>query len=108
MRKDSASSEDAALVSVLLDDTVELSPLFRYCAAVFSRNNDPERFGKVIEYYYEPALVQYMRSKKNYDEIWREFIPEDFRREAPRKYEALIATKANSPTSSELKRNIYR
>ena len=66
----------AAIMQVLGNEVLSLSPLFRYCWAC------EQNFMRVAENYKAEAMMQYTTYPKLYDEIWGEWIPEDFREEA--------------------------
>ena len=74
------TTDDAeeALIGLLLDDRVPLSPLFRYCLAV--RAGSP-RLLKVADEFDASAASQYRRDPGAYDRVWGPtWIPERFRR----------------------------
>jgi len=62
--------------SVLLDESIPLSALFRYCLA------RSESIDDVAEEYEIPAMTQYIVARKEYDQVWGNWIPEDFRSSA--------------------------
>ncbi len=59
--------------SVLLDDDNELSPLFRYCAAMKSLR--PE----IAKFYVEDAMTEYLLGKERYDKVWGDLITTELR-----------------------------
>lgn len=61
---------------VLLDETVSLSPLFRYCLA------KSEDLRGVAKRYGKKALNQYLLSMDDYDVAWGIWIPEVLQRKA--------------------------
>ena len=58
---------------VLFDDTIPMSPLFRYCVAYRDKLHD------VANEYEQSAMVQYSLARKAYEEGWKGWIPEDFK-----------------------------
>jgi hypothetical protein len=64
-----------ATLEVLYDRGYELSALFRYCLALSMKHDS---FNKLIAIYEVDAAVQYIRAKKEYDEVWEGWIPEGF------------------------------
>lgn len=58
--------------SVLLDENLSMSVLFRYCMA------KREKIGSVAKRYFRAAAWQYTRDKALYDYHWKDFIPEGF------------------------------
>lgn len=77
-----AASEDAyddkemLWKSVILDESLPLSPLFRYCLAL------SEGFSRDARRYYKAALLQYLQSMDQYDEVWGKWIPESLKGDA--------------------------
>lgn len=73
-------SEREVWAFVLTDGTTELDPLFRYCMA--------EKLGlvDVADTYEESAAAQYVRDEPNYDEIWGDLIPYEFKMRARQVY----------------------
>jgi hypothetical protein len=63
---------------VLLDVENGLTALFRYCAAMKTQPQHTE----IAELYYDSALFQYLLSPDEYEELWKDFLPEHFKREA--------------------------
>lgn len=59
---------------VLLDETLELSDLFRYCMAVSVELAD------VAAHFKRRALLQYLLHVTKYDQFWGELIPKGFRK----------------------------
>ena len=70
------AKESEIYSSVLFDPGNQLTALFRYCAAV------EEELAEVAEHYRAQALLQYSFAKEAYDEIWKDWIPEELRDEA--------------------------
>lgn len=64
------------LQAVLTDSSLSLSALFRFCVAHHEGLQD------VKEFYREQALLQYGRSVRGYDQVWKEWIPGDLREDA--------------------------
>jgi len=67
-------------LSVLLNESLPLSALFRYCLAY------SEGLAKVAAIYKEAAARQYMRNSRTYDLVWGSWIPEEFKHEAELMY----------------------
>ena len=63
-RDDPQMSRRDICETVLLDDTLPVTPLLRYCIA------DQEGFDKVKEWLYKPACRQYRRFPDLYDRHW--------------------------------------
>lgn len=61
---------------LLLNETLELSPLFRYCLA------EDEGLKDVAKRYFHRALFQYILMPEEYDSCWEKWIPEDFKEQA--------------------------
>ena len=61
---------------VLVDESIPLSPLFRYCLA---RSED---IADVAENYEIPAMSQFMTAYDEYDKVWGAWIPTDFKERA--------------------------
>lgn len=55
---------------VLLDESRDLTALFRYCLAVHEGHDD------VAEKYLPAALMQYLSDASAYDKVWKDWIPE--------------------------------
>jgi len=70
------ASEHECLRSVIVDDTVSLSPLYRYCVAI------GEGLPRHASFYKEMALRQYCLAPSLYDEVWGGWIPEQLKTEA--------------------------
>jgi hypothetical protein len=64
------------LAGALADDTVNLSPLYRYCVAV------GENLPKHMKIFKSMALRQYVVAQDLYDEVWGGWIPEHLKDEA--------------------------
>jgi hypothetical protein len=70
-------SPDDVFQSVILDLTLPLSCLYRYCLAVVNGFNDLASVNK------PEAILEYLRDSKAYDEsAWFELIPKQFANEA--------------------------
>lgn len=82
------ASRDDAWISVLVNDEIGLSALFRYCLARDIANKQRNRrFLDVASAYKRAAAVQYVRHADVYDEVWGDkWIPAKFRREAQKIY----------------------
>jgi hypothetical protein len=73
---------------VLLDYSLPLSALFRYCLAKSLVREGNERFESVAEEFRVAAALQYLRNPRSYDEIWGpDWIPDDFTQQARKVYE---------------------
>ncbi len=70
--------------TTLVDDTLNLSPLFRYCVAKSLDYDD------IVEHFYEAAAMQYMQFPGYYDKYWHDFLPKGFARRAEADFENLI------------------
>jgi hypothetical protein len=73
---------------ILLNKTIPLSPLLRYCVA---RHLNSARFDKVAEKFKDAAMDQYMRHPDQYRSIWGRLIPADFHDLVVRTYPILLA-----------------
>jgi hypothetical protein len=71
--------------SVLLDGSIPLSALFRYCVAL------QEGLPNIARRYRVAAAVQYVRDRRAYDKAWGTLIPTDFKRQAKKLYGRLAA-----------------
>lgn len=56
-------------LAILGDDGLGLTALFRFCLAI------QEKLDDVAQYYFEPAVLQYLRFRKEYQEVWGDFLP---------------------------------
>lgn len=74
--KASPRTDDEALRFMLLDTSLSLSALFRYCAAIGGGLDD------VAAEFFEPALWQYFFDRELYDSIWEGYIPNSLRQAA--------------------------
>lgn len=72
---------------ILLNETLPLSALFRYCAAAKKHKELDLTF--VMTRYRKGAAVQYVRSREAYDSTWGDWIPKKFKSEALEIYHAL-------------------
>lgn len=70
--------------TTLVDDTLNLSPLFRYCVAASLDYDD------IAEHFYAAAVMQYMQFAGYYDQYWHKFLPKGFVRSAEADFEKLI------------------
>ena len=61
--------------TLLLDENLELSPLFRYCIAATLGGKS---LGAVAEYYHADAIMQFERYRENYLMRWQCILPADF------------------------------
>ena len=73
---DPEATERDLLQGVIADDTVALSPLYRYCVAT------GEGLPRHAKFYAETALRQYVVARDLYDEVWGGWIPEHLKKEA--------------------------
>jgi len=64
------------LKAVLTNSSLSLSALFRYCCAFHEGLTEVQKFYKMS------ALLQYGRAIRDYNEVWKEWIPETLREEA--------------------------
>lgn len=76
-----------ALVDVLLDEGLDLSWLFRYCLAAASEH---PRAQELADDFFVGAVIQYMRSHREYKRHWGPWIPHDFPKQASTVYDELI------------------
>ncbi len=67
---------DKVNLSVLMDTTLGMSAIFRYCMAC--KVKQP----KAARYYFRAAAWQYCREDKLYDEFWGDFVPAKFKSQA--------------------------
>lgn len=74
------SGPDEELFADALTEPDEMSPLFRWCCAYLL--GDRKRFRRIMDYYFEDAVRQYLRKPRAYDEVWHAFVPESFRQAA--------------------------
>ncbi len=65
-----------ALAAVLLDESLPLSALYRYCLAT---SIGGERFRRIARLYEVEAARQYRRNRADYDAVWGRWIPERLR-----------------------------
>lgn len=75
---------------VLLNDNLELSPLFRYCLA------SSEKLQSVMDRYCQEAVAQYLMSPAGYDSTWTRWLPSDFQ-------ESLAAAARAAATSAAVR-----
>lgn len=79
--------------SVLTDDDIPISSLFRYCLALkIALENKSRRFKDVAEQYARLAALQYIEDPDVYDEVWGEWIPAGFRESSDVVYEEVYGT----------------
>ena len=71
--------------SVLWDETLTLSALFRYCLA------RREGLKDVAHHYRLGAAMQYMRHHEDYDAVWGDWISDKFKDYAQRTYQSVLA-----------------
>lgn len=76
-------SQEKIVAAVLVDRTLDMSALFRYCFAVHA--NVPH----IADRFRDQAVMQYVRYPDDYDAIWKEMIPEGFREHAATTYPTL-------------------
>lgn len=69
-------SPERAYFAVLCDLSIQLSALFRYCLG------HEQGLSEVATYWKSEALEQYIAEPDCYDQVWGEFIPNEFRNEA--------------------------
>jgi hypothetical protein len=85
-------TDEEAWAAVLEDEETELSALFRYCLALTTSmsktTGDRPRFRQIAAYYKLAAALQYISSADQYDEVWKNWIPEGFREQASEAYRA--------------------
>ena len=67
-------SREQKLNAALLDETMSMTALFRYCVA------HREQLESVCNYYRLEDLAQYVAHSKGYDRVWGSLPPEDLRR----------------------------
>lgn len=70
--------------TTLVDDTLNLSPLFRYCVARSLNYDD------IAEHFYPTAVSQYIQFSAYYDKYWREFLPKGFARSAAKDFKSIM------------------
>jgi hypothetical protein len=83
---DGGETEQDAWVGVLLDESLSLSALFRYCLALQCadgyRDLSTNRFQRVADHYEWPANEQYRKNKDAYDRAWVIILPPSLRNES--------------------------
>lgn len=68
-----------AAAFVLMDRTVGLSALYRYCMAYSkTKGEHSDRFKKIAQYWERDAEEQYKLDSNQYDAVWHDFIPQTF------------------------------
>lgn len=67
---------EAPVIFVLLDDTNQLSPLFRLCFATDGGRPD------LANQYRDAAMLQYLFGRKAYDVVWKDLLPAGFCQDA--------------------------
>ena len=72
-----------ATLDVLYDRSVGLSALFRYCLAKSMKH---PKFEQLAAIYEGDAATQYIRSSREYDQVWGDWITDEFRRATPKLY----------------------
>lgn len=70
--------------TTLLDDSLGLSPLFRYCVAVSLKYDD------IADHFYTAAMTQFAEFDKYYRKFWAEMLPAGFAKRAMADFEKLI------------------
>jgi hypothetical protein len=75
--------------TVLLDEDLDLSALFRMCLAYGLMDRD-KVFKKIVKEYMGRAAVQFERSRREYRRTWGDFIPVDFVKRSRRLYEEAL------------------
>lgn len=72
------------LTAVLFDETLQMSPLFRYCMSI--------RFDliPVRKEYFKAAVLEYVRDREEYDRCWSDVLPESLRTNADSYYQRII------------------
>lgn len=78
---------DQAVITVITNDSIELSPLFRYCLA-WSMGTD--KFRKLARLYQDHAVIQFQRFRQYYQRYWSEWLPVGFVLLADKIYPTLI------------------
>jgi hypothetical protein len=74
--------ENEAKAFALMDRTVGLSALFRYCVAYWLYKTTKEaQFDNILSYWREEAVNQYLDNAALYIEIWDDLLPNDLVRE---------------------------
>lgn len=81
-RRDGASTYDT-WGDVLTDETVSLSPLFRYCLAY---SIGGVGFTRIASYYHTAALTQFAQYPAAYARYWHKLLPDGFAKTARREY----------------------
>jgi hypothetical protein len=66
-----------AWASVLLDETLSLSALYRYCLA---HSIGGDRFDRIAGLYEDEAIRQYRRNRSDYDVTWGQWVPATIRK----------------------------
>ena len=82
-------SKTSLQATVLLNEDVALSALFRYCLA------KSEGLTEISRLYRDAAALQYMRHRKDYDQIWKNWIPNKFKARAAAVYQQILTNIAS-------------
>lgn len=77
-------TQEEVLATVLLDETVEMGPLFRYSMA------SKFKLPTIQNEYFNAAVFEYMRDQDAYDAQWADIIPSDFSKTATAYYSKVI------------------
>lgn len=75
-----------AMNETIRDESLPLSSLFRYCLALSMREKVVRRLAKR---YKIDAALQYFPKREEYDQVWGEYIPDQFRQDAASIYEGI-------------------
>lgn len=78
------SSERDAYLMTATHQANGLSPLFRYCLAVLAKHDG------LAEKLFHSATVQYGRARNDYDMVWGQHLPADFRERAAQYYSEVV------------------
>jgi len=77
-------TDDEIMGSVLFDESLAMTPLFRYCMA------KSLKIERVYTDYLHKAVLQYIPRKQLYDNVWGNFIPARFAQKAEQVYWDLV------------------
>jgi hypothetical protein len=69
-------SYEQTFAMVLLDESLQLTAMFRYCLAV------GEKLDAIAARYKDAAVLEYLSSPDDYDKYWGEWIPQQLRNSA--------------------------
>ena len=83
LEEDGGASRHEATLRVLLDRSLRLTPLLRYCLAVDAG------LSRASSVYLQHAVMQFMRQPELYEEHWKDVLPAGFSAQARELYREL-------------------